>query len=313
MKHLKFLSIVFLIYLSTFIFANNQITLPASIISIDNIFSLKDIFPEIKNDRTLAFFTGETITYDASKLKNMIESLTNYENITFESTIITIFYMPTKTKNNSNLNKNDTKYILEDYFKNIFLEDSKTATINSFEISKFYTDTKVSTVLDINYRRTMNNVFGNFLILDDFNNKKYISFKANVSNYKNVFIAKNNIDYKTPLNDSLLATKTVDIYSLNFSPLIVEKKDLIKFQANRKIRKNEIIYENSVKKIPDVKAGQIIPVEVYAYGVKILSWMRVLNDAIIGEIVSGRNEKTGVLITGKLYKGPKVIIDIGGN
>ncbi|WGS65777.1 flagella basal body P-ring formation protein FlgA [Marinitoga aeolica] len=306
---------IFVIIFSIFFYINlfSNITIPATLISYDKIFSLKDIFPDIKSDRTLAFFTGNYLTYDSSTLKNIILSTTNFSDITFESTIITISYNPSNVTLTKNSSESNTEFYLKKYFENTLLENTPKATINEFEISKYMKDTKISTILNLDYRRSMNNVYGNFLVLDDLNMKKYISFKANISNFDYVYFSKENINFKTPLNINLVEKKLIDIYSLNMIPLKVSEKNLSKFMANRTIRKGEIIYENAVKKIPDVKAGQIIPVEVYYDGVKILSWVKVLNDAIIGDIIMARNEKTGVLINGKLFPGPKMIINIGGN
>ncbi|WP_072865745.1 flagella basal body P-ring formation protein FlgA [Marinitoga hydrogenitolerans] len=305
----KILLIILIIVSYLYLFA--EITIPATIASNDKIFSLKDIFPNIKNDRTLAFFSTNSITYESSMIKNWITSTTNIKDISFESTIITIYYI--KEKNNEINTINNTEKFLKTYFEKNLIKDSPNATINDFELSKYMKDTIVSTILNLDYRRSMNNIYGNFLVLDDLNLKKYISFKANVSCFDYVYISKNNLKFKTPLNFNLVEKKKIDIYSLNMKPLIAKPEDLIKFQANRTIRKGEIIFENAVKKIPDVKAGQVIPVEVYFDGVKILSWVKVLNEAIIGEIIMARNEKTGILITGKLYPGPKLIINIGGN
>lgn len=306
----KTLFIILIITLNIYLFSN--ITIPASITSYDKVFSLKDIFPDIKNDRTLAFFSNDSITYDASTLKNLILSSTDISNISFDSTIITIYYLPNIDKSNTE-NKSNTEKLLENFFEKDFLESTPNATINDFEISKYMKDTLVSTILDMDYRRSMNNIYGNFLVLDEKNIRKYISFKALVSNYDYVYFSKENISYKTVLNTNLIEKRKIDIFSLTMKPLKTKESNLIKFMANRTIRKGEIIFENSVKKIPDVKAGQIIPIEVYYDGVKILSWVRILNDAIIGDIVMARNEKTGVLINGKLYSGPKIIINIGGN
>ncbi|WP_129409252.1 flagellar basal body P-ring formation chaperone FlgA [Marinitoga lauensis] len=308
MKRFCFFIFIILFYINLF----SNITIPATLISYDKIFSLKDIFPDIKNDRTLAFFTGNHLTYDSSTLKNIILSTTNFDDITFESTTITITYKPSGANLTKNPSNSNTEAYLEKYFENTLLEDTRKATINTFEISKYMKDTEISTILNLDYRRSMNNVYGNFLVLDDKNLRKYISFKANVSNFDYVYVAKENIPYKTPLNNNLLEKKLVDIYSLNMETLKTEEQNLLKFMANRTIRKGEIIYNNAVKKIPDVKAGQVIPVEVYYDGVKILSWVKVLNDAIIGEIIMAKNKKTGVLINGKLFPGPKMIINIGG-
>ncbi|OQY08684.1 MAG: hypothetical protein B6I29_05040 [Marinitoga sp. 4572_148] len=302
--------LIFIIILNIYLFSN--ITIPATLTSNDKVFSLSDIFPNIENDRTLAFFNGNSITYESSKLENLILSTTNFSNITFESSVVTINYVPNISLHSQTDIESNTELFLREYFEDILLDNTPNATINEFEISKYMKDTEISTILNLDYRRSMNNIYGNFLILDNKNLKKYISFKANVSNFDYIYFSKENIGFKRPLNIDLVEKKLIDIYSLTMSPLKVSKENLSKFMANRTIRKGEIIYENAVKKIPDVKAGQIIPVEVYSDGVKILSWVKVLNDAIIGDIIMARNEKTGVLINGKLYKGPKLIIDIGG-
>ncbi|MBM7559031.1 flagella basal body P-ring formation protein FlgA [Marinitoga litoralis] len=308
-----------IILLNIYIFSN--ITIPATISSNDMIFSLKDLIPNIENDRTLAFFSENTLTYESSKLKNIILSITDETDISFESTLITIMYEPISLNgddsNNYNaenilIENNLTENILKDYFVDMLYNESPNATINEFEISKYMKDTLISTILSLDYRRSMNNIFGNFLVLDETKLKKYISFKANVSNFDYVYVAKENIDFKTPLNNNILEKKLIDIYSLNMSPLKINDNNIMKYYANRTIRKGEIIFENSVKKIPDVSAGQVIPLEVYFDGVKVLSWVKVLNDALIGETIMARNEKTGVLINGKLFPGPKLIIDIGG-
>ncbi|KAF2955444.1 flagella basal body P-ring formation protein FlgA [Marinitoga sp. 38H-ov] len=308
-----------IILLNIYIFSN--ITIPATISSNDKIFSLKDLIPNIENDRTLAFFSENTLTYESSKLKNIILSITDETDISFESTLITIMYEPNNVNGadsdnydaeNNLIENNLTENILKDYFINMLYDESPNATINDFEISKYMKDTQISTILSLDYRRSMNNIFGNFLVLDETKLKKYISFKANVSNFDYVYVAKENIDFKTPLNNNILEKKLIDIYSLNMSPLKINDNNIMKYYANRTIRKGEIIFENSVKKIPDVSAGQVIPLEVYFDGVKVLSWVKVLNDALIGETIMARNEKTGVLINGKLFPGPKLIIDIGG-
>ncbi|GAB6189793.1 hypothetical protein JCM30566_15350 [Marinitoga arctica] len=306
----KMIIIIFIIIFNIYLFSN--FTIPATINSYDKVFSLKDIFPDIKNDRTLAFFADNKITYESSKLKNLILSTTNFSNITFESSIVTINYVPNDASSIKDATESNTEYYLKKYFENILLKDTPNATINDFEISKYMKDTEISTILNLDYRRSMNNIYGNFLILDNHKMKKYISFKADVSNYDYIFFSKENIKFKTTLNENLVEKKIYDIYSLPMTPLVVSEKNISKFMANRAIRKGEIIYENSVKKIPDIKAGQVIPIEVYSDGVKILSWVKVLNDAIIGDIIMARNEKTGVLINGKLYSGPKLIINIGG-
>lgn len=308
-----------IILLNIYIFSN--ITIPATISSNDKIFSLKDLIPNIENDRTLAFFSENTLKYESSKLKNIILSITDETDISFESTLITIMYEPNNVNGadsdnydaeNNLIENNLTENILKDYFIDMLYNESPNATINDFEISKYMKDTQISTILSLDYRRSMNNIFGNFLVLDETKLKKYISFKANVSNFDYVYVAKENIDFKTPLNNNILEKKLIDIYSLNMSPLKINDNNIMKYYANRTIRKGEIIFENSVKKIPDVSAGQVIPLEVYFDGVKVLSWVKVLNDALIGETIMARNEKTGVLINGKLFPGPKLIIDIGG-
>ncbi|MDY6896419.1 MAG: hypothetical protein SVO01_13530, partial [Thermotogota bacterium] len=68
-----FFSVMFL--LSSIVFSKMVFTIPAVIFSEDWIFSLKDIFPEIKSDRTISYIVNDKIIYSEKELSKILYGL----------------------------------------------------------------------------------------------------------------------------------------------------------------------------------------------------------------------------------------------
>jgi len=303
---LLFFSLILLV--STIAFSNMVFTIPAVIFSEDWIFSLKDIFPEMKSDRTISYIVNEKIIYSEKELSKILYGLMSsyYSDfdLVFEESTVTVIY--------KNGQKDiDVQYIdLESFLQQKIKEYDNSLTVNSIDLKVL--PEKVLSAEVIKIFQSYDKLYLSLNIKDDKNNQKVLTVIANVSKYEEVLVYSKDLTRGTMLNEELTEPATKNVLTINNKPVDVELLRSGSYELTKDVKKGEIVDSTYLKRIPDVKAGDIVTVLVEFEGIRVSTLARAMTNANFGDTLSVRNIESGNIITGKLKEGPILLVSLGG-
>lgn len=300
--------IVFFIVIIPLVKLSNTIyfTVPATILSNDNVITLKDIFPEVIQNRTVGYIVGDKTEFTKESLGRTLFGLlsiyyNNFE-IEFESDIVTFI----RNKEITQISDFD----FESYIRNIVYDFDNELEI--LEINARNLPTNVSTV-------TLNRIYLNRDILyinitsRDNNNRSYYStFNIKTAKYLKVLHFSENISRNTVITEKLTKEATINILEIAFNPILKEEFIFGNYYVTRNYNKGDIINPSFLRREPDIRVGDIITIRVIVGGIEVMTRGRVMKDSNFGEIVSVRNTETGILVTGLLMEGPYLLVNPGG-
>jgi flagella basal body P-ring formation protein FlgA len=295
--------------MSTVVFSNTVFTIPNIIISQDWIFSLKDIFPEIKADRTISYIVNDKIVYSEKELSKILYGLmSSYYNdfdLVFEESTVTVVY----ENNNQDI---DVHYIdLESFLLQEIKEYDESLTVNSIDLKVL--PEKVLSAEVIRIFQSYDKLYISLNVKDDKNNQKTLTVIANVSKYEKVLVYSKDLTRGTTLNEELTEVSTQNVLSINYKPINVELIRSGSYEVTKDVKKGEILDSTYLRRIPDVKAGDIVTVLVEFEGITISTVARTMSNANFGDTLSVRNVDSGNIVTGKLKEGPILIVSLGGS
>ncbi|PNR89554.1 hypothetical protein HWHPT5561_04340 [Petrotoga sp. HWH.PT.55.6.1] len=297
-----------MLFASSIVFSSIVFTIPAVIFSEDWIFSLKDIFPEMKSDRTISYIVNDKIIYSEIELSKILYGLmssyySDFE-LVFEESTVTVVY------------KNDQKdldvnYIdLESFLQQKIKEYDNSLTVNSIDLKVL--PEKVLSAEVIKIFQSYDKLYLSLNIKDDKNNQKVLTVIANVSKYEEVLVYSKDLTRGTMLNEELTEPATKNVLTINNKPVDVELLRSGSYELTKDVKKGEIVDSTYLKRIPDVKAGDIVTVLVEFEGIKVSTLARAMTNANFGDTLSVRNVESGNIITGKLKEGPILLVSLGG-
>jgi len=293
--------------MSSFVFSTIIFHVPKEIISEDRIFSLKDIFQDLDYDRTISYISGDSITYSKENLSKILYGLlssyyNNFE-VSFESDQIKIIYNDKQTANKNNvdllalLEKAINEYDSELIIQNIDLKNAPN-TVTEAEI------TRITSSND--------KLYISLYITEEDNKKRYLSVTAEVAKFEKALIYSKDTKRGTILNETLTEEATINSLTTKYSPIDIQLLKKGKYELSKDVKAGEILDSRYLKRIPDIKSGDILTIIVEYEGIRITSIARAMTNGNYGEIINVRNTETGQIISGKLIEGPAVLVKIGG-
>jgi flagella basal body P-ring formation protein FlgA len=297
-----------MLLVSSVVFSKMVFTIPPIIFSEDWIFSLKDIFPETKSDRTISYIVNDKIIYSEKELSKILYGLMSsyYSDfdLVFEESTVTVVY-----KNESP--DIDVHYIdLESFLQQKIKEYDNSLTVNSIDLKVL--PEKVLSAEVIRIFQSYDKLYISLNVLDDKNNQKTLTVIANVSKYEKVLVYSKDLTRGTMLNEELTEPATKNALTINNKPIDVELLKSGSYELTKDVKKGEIVDATYLRRIPDVKAGDIVTVLVEFEGITVSTLARAMINANFGDTLSVRNVESGNIITGKLKEGPILLVSLGG-
>ncbi|HHV01621.1 MAG: flagellar basal body P-ring formation chaperone FlgA [Defluviitoga tunisiensis] len=304
-------SIIFILtifcLISSFGFSKIIFNVPKEIFSEDRTFSLKDLFEDIDYDRSIRYITGDSITYTKEELAKILNGLLNsYYNdfeLSFESEQIRIIYNNTQTNNKNNIDllslieESIKEYDPELIIKNIDLKNA----------SNTVTEAEITRITSSNDK-----LYISLYITEEDNKKRYLSVTAEVAKFEKALIYSKDTKRGTILNETLTEEATINSLTTKYSPIDIQLLKKGKYELSKDVKAGEILDSRYLKRIPDIKSGDILTIIVEYEGIRVTSIARALTNGNYGEIISVRNTETAQIISGKLIEGPAVLVKIGG-
>ena len=291
------------------VFSAVEITVPGTIVSDDQYFTVKDIWPEFPYDRTIAFIGKSGFVYTSEELAKTLYGLMKpydikYELIFASKDIKVLYsqYMIKEEQSGIDIKKDILEKMQKNYPEYVFSEQVTTRPavekVLSYEINSYGL---LKDLLNVTFTAKMPD------------GKKTIgTLSVAVEKNVKVLVILQDVKKNQQIKAELTGESTVNILKYEFN--IINRHDLDNFAytALRDLKAGEPINIAFVKKIPDLKAGQTVEIVVEYGTVMVRATGRLMKDASYGEVVQIRNIDSGVLLEGVLVQGAKVLINMNG-
>lgn len=291
------------------VFSAVEITVPGTIVSDDQYFTVKDIWPEFPYDRTIAFIGKSGLVYTSEELAKTLYGLMKpydikYELIFASKDIKVLYsqYMIKEEQSGIDIKKDILEKMQKNYPEYVFSEQVTTRPavekVLSYEINSYGL---LKDLLNVTFTAKMPD------------GKKTIgTLSVAVEKNVKVLVILQDVKKNQQIKAELTGESTVNILKYEFN--IINRHDLENFAytALRDLKAGEPINIAFVKKIPDLKAGQTVEIVVEYGTVMVRATGRLMKDASYGEVVQIRNIDSGVLLEGVLVQGAKVLINMNG-
>jgi flagella basal body P-ring formation protein FlgA len=291
------------------VFSAVEITVPGTIVSDDQYFTVKDIWPEFPYDRTIAFIGKSGLVYTSEELAKTLYGLMKpydikYELIFASKDIKVLYsqYMIKEEQSGIDIKKDILEKMQKNYPEYVFSEQVTTRPavekVLSYEINSYGL---LKDLLNVTFTAKMPD------------GKKTIgTLSVAVEKNVKVLVILQDVKKNQQIKAELTGESTVNILKYEFN--IINRHDLDNFAytALRDLKAGEPINIAFVKKIPDLKAGQTVEIVVEYGTVMVRATGRLMKDASYGEVVQIRNIDSGVLLEGVLVQGAKVLINMNG-
>lgn len=291
------------------VFSAVEITVPGTIVSDDQYFTVKDIWPEFPYDRTIAFIGKSGLVYTSEELAKTLYGLMKpydikYELIFASKDIKVLYsqYMIKEEQSGIDIKKDILEKMQKNYPEYVFSEQVTTRPavekVLSYEINSYGL---LKDLLNVTFTAKMPD------------GKKTIgTLSVAVEKNVKVLVILQDVKKNQQIKAELTGESTVNILKYEFN--IINRHDLDNFAytALRDLKAGEPINIAFVKKIPDLKAGQTVEIVVEYGTVMVRATGRLMKDASYGEVVQIRNIDSGVLVEGVLVQGAKVLINMNG-
>lgn len=129
---------------------------------------------------------------------------------------------------------------------------------------------------------------------------------------QNVVVAARDINYGQRITSDMITQRPMDVYATTTSYATIPSR-IIGNLALWSFKAGQIISPFGISTPPDVMAGQIIVAYVSYNNLTVTTFVRVMQNGYIGQIIPVRNIENGYLMYGLLESGPKVKIYGGGS
>jgi len=127
----------------------------------------------------------------------------------------------------------------------------------------------------------------------------YVQATAYISVLRNVLVACRTIKSGEIIRQEDLSVVEMDVFGKN-GQFTDRLEDVVGKLSKKMIRQGDPVDILYLAKVPDVKAGQVLPATIQIGSVMVTTFVRVVQDGSFGEIVKARNLSTGFLIQGIL-------------
>ncbi|HPX16275.1 MAG TPA: flagellar basal body P-ring formation chaperone FlgA [Petrotogaceae bacterium] len=291
------------------VFSAVEITVPGTIVSDDQYFTVKDIWPEFPYDRTIAFIGKSGLVYTSEELAKTLYGLMKPYDIKYElefvSKDIKILYsqyMFKEEQSGIDIKKDILEKMQKNYPEYVFSEHVITRPavekVLSYEINSYGL---LKDLLNVTFTAKMPD------------GKKTIgTLSVTVEKNVKVLVVLQDIKKNQQIKADLTCESTVNVLKYEFNMITKEDLENFAYTTLRDLKAGEPINNAFVKKIPDLKAGQTVEIVVDYGTVMVRATGRLMKDASYGEVVQIRNTDTGVLLEGLLAPGAKVLINMNG-
>ncbi len=129
---------------------------------------------------------------------------------------------------------------------------------------------------------------------------------------RKVVVAKRKIKYGEMVGVDDLKLSEMDIFGME-DDVLIKIDDAIGKKARKSFRVGEIIKVSDLIDPPYVVRGQVVMAYILIGDLKITTFVRLMKDGKIGEVVSCRNIDSGKLIYGVVEEGPKIRVLVEGS
>jgi flagella basal body P-ring formation protein FlgA len=291
------------------VFSAVEITVPGTIVSDDQYFTVKDIWPEFPYDRTIAFIGKSGLVYTSEELAKTLYGLMKpydikYELIFASKDIKVLYsqYMIKEEQSGIDIKKDILEKMQKNYPEYVFSEHVITRPavekVISYEINSYGL---LKDLLNVTFTAKMPD------------GKKTIgTLSVTVEKNVKVLVVLQDIKKNQQIKADLTCESTVNVLKYEFNMITKEDLENFAYTTLRDLKAGEPINNAFVKKIPDLKAGQTVEIVVDYGTVMVRATGRLMKDASYGEVVQIRNTDTGVLLEGLLAPGAKVLINMNG-
>ncbi|HQH32739.1 MAG TPA: flagellar basal body P-ring formation chaperone FlgA [Petrotogaceae bacterium] len=291
------------------VFSAVEITVPGTIVSDDQYFTVKDIWPEFPYDRTIAFIGKSGLTYTSEELAKTLYGLMKPYDIKYElefaSKHIKVLYsqyMIKEEQSGIDIKKDILEKMQKVYPEYVFSERVTTRPavekVISYEINSYGL---LKDLLNVTFTAKMPD------------GKKTVgTLSVTVEKNVKVLVVLQDIKKNQQIKADLTCESTVNVLKYEFNMITKEDLENFAYTTLRDLKAGEPINNAFVKKIPDLKAGQTVEIVVDYGTVMVRATGRLMKDASYGEVVQIRNTDTGVLLEGLLAPGAKVFINMNG-
>ncbi|HOT31613.1 MAG TPA: flagellar basal body P-ring formation chaperone FlgA [Petrotogaceae bacterium] len=291
------------------VFSAVEITVPGTIVSDDQYFTVKDIWPEFPYDRTIAFIGKSGLTYTSEELAKTLYGLMKPYDIKYElefaSKDIKVLYsqyMIKEEQSGIDIKKDILEKMQKVYPEYVFSERVTTRPavekVISYEINSYGL---LKDLLNVTFTAKMPD------------GKKTVgTLSVTVEKNVKVLVVLQDIKKNQQIKADLTCESTVNVLKYEFNMITKEDLENFAYTTLRDLKAGEPINNAFVKKIPDLKAGQTVEIVVDYGTVMVRATGRLMKDASYGEVVQIRNTDTGVLLEGLLAPGAKVFINMNG-
>jgi len=151
------------------------------------------------------------------------------------------------------------------------------------------------------------------IFLKEISNGKVTAIKnlrAQLKLLRTIVVAKRKINYGEIIQEGDVELKKYNIFGKNME-FLENTEEVIGKRSKRNFNPGDPIIETYLEVPPYVVKGQVVSAYVSINGIVVTTFVRLMEDGNIGEVVSARNVDTGKLIYGVIEEGPRLRILVG--
>ncbi len=138
-----------------------------------------------------------------------------------------------------------------------------------------------------------------------------VVLKYTVHEYKEVVVAANRIEYGQKITRNSLKLKKLDVYATTTAYATSIKECAGKI-ALWSFLNGQVVSMQGLKSPPDVVVGQILIAYISYPTMMVTTFVRVMQNGNMGQVIPVRNIENGYMMYGTIEKGPKIRIYSGG-
>lgn len=156
------------------------------------------------------------------------------------------------------------------------------------------------------------NGYFNIFLKEIFNDrvKAIKNLRAKLKLLRTIVVAKRKINYGEIIQEDDVELKKYDVFGKNLE-FSEDMKEVIGKRSKRAFNPGDPIVTSYLETPPYVVRGQIVSAYVSINGITVTTFVRLMEDGNIGEVVNARNTTTGKLVYGVVEKGPRLRILVG--
>ncbi|PLV60343.1 flagellar basal body P-ring formation chaperone FlgA [Thermotoga sp. KOL6] len=186
--------------------------------------------------------------------------------------------------------------------KKVGMKDFEAFVVKTF--GKFPKTFKISTV---RVTRISRNLFSVFLRFPD----SYVTLNMVLQKERNVVVLKRNINVGDVIKEEFVALEKRNVFELYDEPFY-DVSDVVGKVSKRYLREGTVLTKKMLKDPPEVVRGQIVPAYVALGGIKVSTFVEVLENGYLGETIRAMNVESRKYVYGKVERGPvlRILLEV---